>query len=312
MVGGLTPINLVVINSLNNTCDGIPFMQLFPLLLHSWGFSWLSSSFTLSSNTWILRLLKLLVVNCLSFFWEASCFASSWLLFCWPNQVSFPVPFKGSELELVFSVIYGALLTKTNRISRIFDSARKSARRPSFISPKSQVVICMIFVSIQVKREEELRWRIHDIRHPDVSSFQSLFFQLILSPSFFLFEIQFDSWIPVTSFLFRFLLLLSSHTSWFPRDTWDSLRSHWVRKAMRMTKRQGERSNIQEKDERRGEERKKRRRERRCNWFWGQRRVNEISLLPVSSSFIRSFTCLVSCHSKSPFNPLFFLSILRP
>lgn len=49
-----------------------------------------------------------------------------------------------------FSIIYGALLTKTNRISRIFESARRSARRPSFISPKSQVIICMIFVSIQV------------------------------------------------------------------------------------------------------------------------------------------------------------------
>ncbi|XP_054164108.1 metabotropic glutamate receptor-like isoform X2 [Oppia nitens] len=49
-----------------------------------------------------------------------------------------------------FCIIYGALLTKTNRISRIFDSARKSARRPSFISPKSQVLITMILVSIQV------------------------------------------------------------------------------------------------------------------------------------------------------------------
>ncbi|KAI1290802.1 Metabotropic glutamate receptor [Halotydeus destructor] len=49
-----------------------------------------------------------------------------------------------------FSIMYGALLTKTNRISRIFDSARRSARRPSFISPKSQVIICAIFVGIQV------------------------------------------------------------------------------------------------------------------------------------------------------------------
>ena len=50
-----------------------------------------------------------------------------------------------------FSIIYGALLTKTNRISRIFESARRSARRPSFISPKSQVMVNMIFVSIQVR-----------------------------------------------------------------------------------------------------------------------------------------------------------------
>lgn len=49
-----------------------------------------------------------------------------------------------------FSVIYGALLTKTNRISRIFDSAARSAKRPSYISPKSQVVISSTLIGIQV------------------------------------------------------------------------------------------------------------------------------------------------------------------
>ncbi|XP_018013510.2 metabotropic glutamate receptor [Hyalella azteca] len=49
-----------------------------------------------------------------------------------------------------FSLIYSALLTKTNRISRIFDSASRSARRPGFISPKSQVIITCFLVSIQV------------------------------------------------------------------------------------------------------------------------------------------------------------------
>ncbi|XP_050497371.1 metabotropic glutamate receptor-like [Diabrotica virgifera virgifera] len=48
-----------------------------------------------------------------------------------------------------FSIIYGALLTKTNRISRIFDSASKSAQRPSYISPKSQVMItCSLIGSL--------------------------------------------------------------------------------------------------------------------------------------------------------------------
>lgn len=50
---------------------------------------------------------------------------------------------------LGFSIIYSALFTKTNRISRIFESARRSARRPSFISPKSQVVISMMLISVQ-------------------------------------------------------------------------------------------------------------------------------------------------------------------
>lgn len=49
-----------------------------------------------------------------------------------------------------FSIIYGALLTKTNRISRIFDSASKSAQRPSCISPKSQVIITSSLIVVQV------------------------------------------------------------------------------------------------------------------------------------------------------------------
>lgn len=49
-----------------------------------------------------------------------------------------------------FAIIYSSLLTKTNRISRIFDSARRSARRPPFISPKSQIAISIILVSLQV------------------------------------------------------------------------------------------------------------------------------------------------------------------
>nr|CAI5839647.1 unnamed protein product [Callosobruchus analis] len=49
-----------------------------------------------------------------------------------------------------FSIIYGALLTKTNRISRIFDSASKSAQRPSYISPKSQVMITCSLIAVQV------------------------------------------------------------------------------------------------------------------------------------------------------------------
>ncbi|KAG6464179.1 hypothetical protein O3G_MSEX014338, partial [Manduca sexta] len=49
-----------------------------------------------------------------------------------------------------FTVVYAALLTKTNRIARIFDASKHSARRPSLISPKSQLLICSALVSIQV------------------------------------------------------------------------------------------------------------------------------------------------------------------
>lgn len=49
-----------------------------------------------------------------------------------------------------FSIIYSALLIKTNRISRIFQSARRSAKRPPLISPRSQIVMTLILILIQV------------------------------------------------------------------------------------------------------------------------------------------------------------------
>ncbi|XP_032586038.2 metabotropic glutamate receptor 2 isoform X1 [Drosophila mojavensis] len=49
-----------------------------------------------------------------------------------------------------FTVVYAALLTKTNRIARIFKAGKQSAKRPSFISPKSQLVICTCFISVQI------------------------------------------------------------------------------------------------------------------------------------------------------------------
>ncbi|KAH3820649.1 hypothetical protein DPMN_122396 [Dreissena polymorpha] len=48
-----------------------------------------------------------------------------------------------------FVIIYSSLFTKTNRISMIFDSARRSDRRPPLFSPKSQIAISVILVSLQ-------------------------------------------------------------------------------------------------------------------------------------------------------------------
>ncbi|KAH8410875.1 hypothetical protein KR222_005608 [Zaprionus bogoriensis] len=49
-----------------------------------------------------------------------------------------------------FTVVYAALLTKTNRIARIFKAGKQSAKRPSFISPKSQLVICTCLIFVQI------------------------------------------------------------------------------------------------------------------------------------------------------------------
>ncbi|XP_054286642.1 metabotropic glutamate receptor 2-like [Macrosteles quadrilineatus] len=49
-----------------------------------------------------------------------------------------------------FTVVYAALLTKTNRISRIFNAGKRTAKRPSYITPRSQLCICSGLVSVQV------------------------------------------------------------------------------------------------------------------------------------------------------------------
>ncbi|XP_067907482.1 glutamate receptor, metabotropic 2a [Heterodontus francisci] len=49
-----------------------------------------------------------------------------------------------------FAVCYSALLTKTNRIARIFNGVKSGAQRPRCISPTSQVVICLALISCQL------------------------------------------------------------------------------------------------------------------------------------------------------------------
>ncbi|XP_051916201.1 metabotropic glutamate receptor 3 [Hippocampus zosterae] len=51
-----------------------------------------------------------------------------------------------------FAVCYSALLTKTNRIARIFGGVKDGAgaARPRFISPSSQVFICLSLISVQL------------------------------------------------------------------------------------------------------------------------------------------------------------------
>jgi metabotropic glutamate receptor 2/3 len=54
-------------------------------------------------------------------------------------------------IGLAFSMMYAALLTKTNRIARIFESTKKQGKlRPQYISPNSQVVICSCLIMVQL------------------------------------------------------------------------------------------------------------------------------------------------------------------
>ncbi|XP_066582766.1 metabotropic glutamate receptor 2 isoform X2 [Prorops nasuta] len=49
-----------------------------------------------------------------------------------------------------FTVVYAALFTKTNRIRRIFKASIRTTKTPSFISPRSQLIICSGLVGIQI------------------------------------------------------------------------------------------------------------------------------------------------------------------
>ncbi|XP_054753127.2 metabotropic glutamate receptor 2-like [Lytechinus pictus] len=53
-------------------------------------------------------------------------------------------------LMLSFTIIYAPILTRVNRIYRIFDRAQRSVRRPGCISPTSQATIAVILIGIQV------------------------------------------------------------------------------------------------------------------------------------------------------------------
>uniref|UniRef100_A0A1I8JEP4 G_PROTEIN_RECEP_F3_4 domain-containing protein n=1 Tax=Macrostomum lignano TaxID=282301 RepID=A0A1I8JEP4_9PLAT len=66
-----------------------------------------------------------------------------------------PTPFTCGVLRifngLSLSIVYSAIFTKTNRLSRIFNRGIKSLmKKPSYTSPKSQLILCSCLVSVQV------------------------------------------------------------------------------------------------------------------------------------------------------------------
>ncbi|KAK7913604.1 hypothetical protein WMY93_013815 [Mugilogobius chulae] len=76
------------------------------------------------------------------------CYAITFLMIGTPDVgvCSFRRIFLG--LGMCFS--YAALLTKTNRIHRIFEQGKKSVTAPRFISPASQLVITFSLISVQL------------------------------------------------------------------------------------------------------------------------------------------------------------------
>ncbi|MBN3277158.1 GRM2 protein, partial [Polyodon spathula] len=76
------------------------------------------------------------------------CYSMTFIFIAKPSSVVCTLRRLG--LGTSFAVCYSALLTKTNRIARIFNGVKDGAQRPRFISPASQVVICMALISCQL------------------------------------------------------------------------------------------------------------------------------------------------------------------
>ncbi|XP_043674071.1 metabotropic glutamate receptor [Vespula pensylvanica] len=76
------------------------------------------------------------------------CYLNTFLLLITPTTVTCVLQRFGVGVS--FSAVYGALLTKTNRIARIFDAASRSAVRPRYISPTSQVCIAAALIAFQI------------------------------------------------------------------------------------------------------------------------------------------------------------------
>ncbi|CAD5122291.1 DgyrCDS10732 [Dimorphilus gyrociliatus] len=77
------------------------------------------------------------------------CYLMTFVMVWEPTVVSCTLLRIGLGLSL--SVCYSALFTKTNRISRIFNRGIKAmVKRPSYTSPKSQLVICLCLISVQL------------------------------------------------------------------------------------------------------------------------------------------------------------------
>ncbi|CAF2399975.1 unnamed protein product [Rotaria sp. Silwood2] len=76
-------------------------------------------------------------------------------------------------IGLAFSMMYAALLTKTNRIARIFESTKKKGRlRPQYISPRSQVAICSCLIMVQLLLS--LLWLAYERPYVDMIAYERL------------------------------------------------------------------------------------------------------------------------------------------
>lgn len=125
------------------------WFAIFPMVLNFIGIAatvGVIVTLALYSETPIVRatgreLTYLLLSGCLL------CYLSSLILLVPPNPAACAIQRVG--IGLGFAIMYASLLTKTNRLARIFDAAKRTTKRPAFISPRSQLAIAGGLVGLQ-------------------------------------------------------------------------------------------------------------------------------------------------------------------
>ena len=76
------------------------------------------------------------------------CYASTFIFVGKPSQGICGV--SRVLFGVCYTIIYAAILTKTNRIARIFNDTSKNPKKARYTSPKSQVVIVCIIVMVEI------------------------------------------------------------------------------------------------------------------------------------------------------------------
>jgi len=61
-------------------------------------------------------------------------------------------------LGVCLCVCYSAIFTKTNRIFRIFHGCLRGNQKPAYISPRSQLLICLGKISSKGEKANEMTW----------------------------------------------------------------------------------------------------------------------------------------------------------
>ncbi|CAH8439200.1 unnamed protein product [Schistosoma turkestanicum] len=76
------------------------------------------------------------------------CYSCTFILIARPSI--FTCSLQRILIGLGFAMMYASLLTKTNRIARIFDAAKRTTKRPVYISPRSQLAIAGSLIALQL------------------------------------------------------------------------------------------------------------------------------------------------------------------